>query len=170
MKNYVDYHLNKFTNKYSDDFLFVSPWTGKPFDPPNLGKYLSQTGKMVVSSFYGYQGRHFCATGTLIKKWNEKHPDPIESTKNFMGHDRRKTTERYTALAEEYYEKYPYDWFKRILKGKKIAEENTLKNRNKAKIPSFHMETLREASTAPPRFELGSRDPESLMLTATLRG
>lgn len=32
------------------------------------------------------------------------------------------------------------------------------------------METLRERSTAPTRFELVPRDPESLMLTATQRG
>ena len=52
----------------------------------------------------------------------------------------------------------------------KIVEENTLKNRTKAQKPLFHMETLRERSTAPTRFELVSRDPESLMLTTTLRG
>ena len=124
LKNYVDYHRPKIANQYSGDFLFISPWSGKPFwkdkkpsAPKNLGKYLAQTGSMVYPGFHAYMGRHFCATGTLILKWIKKHPDPIESTRNFMGHDRRKNTERYTARAEEYYEDYKFDWFKRILTG-----------------------------------------------------
>ncbi len=138
IKNFIEYHRNEITNQYSGDFLFISPWSGKPFSPANMGKYLSLTGKKVYSSFTPYNGRHFCATGKLIQKWIEKHPDPIEATKNFMGHDRRKTTEKYTALAEEYYSKYPYNWFKRILKDRYCRGKYAKKSKQRQKTSVSH--------------------------------
>ena len=128
LKNYIDYHRNKFTTQYSKDYLFISPKTGRPFSPAFLGKKLSEQGKKVYPKFYPYMGRHFCATGRLIQRWLWKHPDPIESVKNFMDHSKRKNTERYTARAEEYSQRHNYDWFKRILKDKnrrgKYAEKS----------------------------------------------
>jgi len=130
IKNYVDHHRDNYTDdRYSEDYLFISPYSGKPFwhendkkiaisRSANLGKQLNETGKQVYKTFYPYMGRHFCATATLINKYRTKHHDPIEATKDFMGHKKTSTTRGYTSFAEQYYEKYPYNWFKRILQGR----------------------------------------------------
>ena len=129
LKNFIDYHRSKLPNADKTDYLFISPWTGKPYwaendrklaitKSANLGKCLNQTGKVIYPRFYPYMGRHFCATGILIKKYVEKHHDPVKSTMHFMGHSKITTTQRYTSLSEEYFEKYPYNWFRRILKGR----------------------------------------------------
>lgn len=63
LKNFVEYH--RYENQYSEDYLFTSPWTGKPYwDDKNrklavtrsggLGKLLNQTGKMVYPLFFPY--------------------------------------------------------------------------------------------------------------------
>jgi len=116
LKNFIDYHRSKFVNQYSDDYLFISPWSGKPYGPDGLAKRLASTGKQVMSDFHCYMGRHFCATGKLISYYLEKHPDPLKATKHFMGHESIKNTEKYTELSEFYFKKYPFNWFKRILK------------------------------------------------------
>lgn len=135
LRNYVDYLRSKFITQYSGDALFISPKTGKPFTVDFLRKQLSKTGKMVYPEFYPYMARHFCATGKLIQRWIEKHPDAIESVKNFMRHDSRKNTERYVEQAEELFNKYNYNWFKRLLKDKQgtcwglvVKNQNLQKN------------------------------------------
>lgn len=161
LKNYVDYHRNDYIDKrYSEDYLFISPYSGKPFwhennkriavsRSANLGKMLNQTGKKVFPKYYPYMGRHFCATGTLINRYRSKHHDPIESTRNFMGHSKTHTTRGYTALAEQYYQRYSFDWFKHILKGSIFNRGKYAKNQNKLKKPLFRMELLREKNNSP---------------------
>jgi len=62
--------------------------------------------------------RHFCATGKLIEAYLNKDPDPIKYTQDYMYHDSRRNTERYTKHAREFYNNHAYNWFKRILRNK----------------------------------------------------
>ncbi len=118
LRNYVDHHRPKFVTQFSDDYLFISPNTGRPFTPAFLGKKLNETGKLLYPKWYPYMARHFCATGKLIQAYLLKDPDPIKVTQDYMDHDKRQNTEKYTRLARDYFRKYKYDWFKRILKNK----------------------------------------------------
>lgn len=164
LKNYVDHLLPKFQVQHSKDFLFLSPKTGRPFTKDYLRKQLKKTACTIYPKFYPYMARHFCATGYLITKYIEKYPDPIMATKNFMCHNSRKNTERYTSLAEEYYKKYPYNWFKRLLKGKDNCRVKVAENRNNAKIPLFRSKTLREGGHSPERiqyFSTGEKQVET---------
>jgi integrase len=135
LKNYVDKIRPKFESQYSKDFLYITPSEGKPFTPRYMGKLLSKTGKMVYPDYYPYCSRHWCATARLIQKWIEKHHDPLEFVKNFLGHDEQKTTEtKYVRHAEEYFRRYNFDWIKRTLKfDKKIKEESALKSKQRLK-------------------------------------
>ena len=110
--------------------------------------------KAIDVRYHPYVGRHFCATGQLIKNYLEKHPDPIKKTMLFMGHSKRRTTDRYTQLSEEFYDLYKYDWFRRILKDR-YCRGKYVKNRNKVKIPLFHMESLGEGNYSPDQIRTG---------------
>jgi len=167
IKNYVDYHRIDFVDdRYSEDYLFISPFSGKPFwhetnkkiaisRSANLGKILNETGKQVYKPYHPYTGRHFCATATLINKFRDKHHDPIQSTSDFMGHSKIQTTRGYTRFAEQCFEQYPFDWFKHILKGKINYRGKYAKNQNKGKKPLFRMELLREQNNSPVQIRTG---------------
>ena len=116
LRNYVDHLRPKFVTQYSDNYLFISPKTGKPFTKDFLRKQLTKTGRMVYKQFYPYMSRHYCASGMLIRCYNDKDVDPIKTVKEFLDHKSQKNTERYTAKAKSYYKQYSYDWFKRLLK------------------------------------------------------
>ena len=118
LRNYIDYHRDNFVTQYSGDYLFISPWSGQPFKPAYLGKILNDTGSTVYPSWYPYMARHFCATGRLIEAYLDKDPDPIKRVQDYMHHDKRINTEKYTRLARDYYKKYSYNWFYRILKNR----------------------------------------------------
>lgn len=171
LRNYVDHLRPKFISQYSGDYLFISPKTGKPFTTDYLRKQLTKTGKMVYPVFYPYMARHFCATGRLIKCYLERDPDPIKTVQDFMDHYSRKNTERYTQKAKQFYAKYNFNWFQRLLKNKNITcWVKIAKNQNTQKIPLFRMETLRESGTALSGFEPLSLAPKAKMLTTTLQG
>lgn len=118
IKNYLDYHRDDYTTQYSKNYLFVSPWDGRPFNPPNLGKLLNTTASKIYPKWYPYMARHWCATGRLIEAYLEHDPDPIKRVQDYMYHDKRKNTEKYTKHARDYYKKYPFNWFNYILKNK----------------------------------------------------
>ena len=144
LKNYIDHHRDTFTTQHSKNYLFVSPKTGKPFTDRFLGKQLSHTGKMVYPKWYPYMARHFCATGRLIEAYLDKDPDPIKLVQDYMDHDSRKNTEKYTKHARAFYKNFGYNWFKRILRNKnkycwgKYAEKSKQRQNThvSTKIPS----------------------------------
>ena len=139
LRNYVDYLRPKFENQHSKDYLFISPKTGRPFTKDYLRKQLTRTGKMVYKPFYPYMSRHFCASGMLIRCYNNKDVDPIKTVKEFMDHKSQKNTERYTAKAKSYYEKYSYDWFKRLLKDRnKNSRGKGVKSKQRQKTLVSH--------------------------------
>jgi len=118
LSNYVDHLRPKFVSQYSGEYVFISPKTGKPFSENYLRKQLTTTAQLVYPKFYPYMSRHFCATGRLIQCYIERYPDPIMKVQCFMDHKSRKNTERYTEKATQFYKKYNYNWFNRLLKDK----------------------------------------------------
>lgn len=184
--NFV-YHIRpKFVTQYSDDSIFINPWTGKSYwrpkesidAPRKLSDKLSKSGKLAYielnysgEPFYPYMGRHFCCTGKLIEFSLEKirnqinNVNPLIKTRNWMGHSEVKTTERYTQLAEQSFEKYPFNWSQRILKGDSYKRRGKYaRNRNKLKLPTFRMDLLQERKSSPERgsfFALRETPPET---------
>jgi integrase len=132
-KNWIDKWRPKVENQYSGDSLFLLP-SGKPFKKDYLRTQLSERGKHIWNAYHPYISRSWCAIARLIQsKVNSDHYNVYE-IKDWLGHDRLKTTETYIQYAHRYYQQAPFDWIKSILKANNVlkecfGEENGLKSK-----------------------------------------
>lgn len=164
LKNWIDIWRPKLTTQYSRDYLYIRATDGKPLNEMQYTNFITRMVKPHFPWFTMYCTRHFHATGLLIKEYiNTGHWNKTK-VKNRLGHEREDTTDAYTKYAEEYLNKYRFDWFKRVLKNhhknkiknlkiKKMVEENTLKSRNRQKTfvsngnPTYRSESSEQKQT-----------------------
>lgn len=131
-RNWIDLHRKRLMDRLgiSEDedegWLFPNPQTGKRFtSSPYLYKWLCGYVKPVLTELYPEEEydfhpkimRTWCGTGTLIltkvrdKKWD------LREVKYRLGHDNESdVSEDYVRLAKKLIKKYPFDWFKAVLK------------------------------------------------------
>jgi len=95
-------------NKYSGDALFLQP-NGKLFTLRHLGQRLSKMGKLVWNDFQPYDMRYKCAVAKLIRTKIETGNFDCFLVKNWLGHERMGTTERYIRYTEQNYSALPVD-------------------------------------------------------------
>ena len=81
-----------------------------------MKKILSQHGKTVWRQFYPYVGRAWCACGLLIKSRLESGSYDLYLVTSWLGHRDPKTTMGYVKQADLLYHKYPFDWFRYVLR------------------------------------------------------
>jgi integrase len=114
-KNWIDKWRPKVVNQYSKDFLFLQP-NGRPLVNEHLRQKLSTLGKSVWPDYKPNISRSWCAIARLIKSKIEFGYYDVYEIKEYLGHDKLKTTDSYIQFARNYYRIAPYDWIKAILK------------------------------------------------------
>jgi len=136
LKNWIDVWRPKIA-KSSTNALFTTKY-GDPWGPENLAKYLRKHGKKVWEPYHPYISRHWSCIARLIDQFDQYGHWNAYVVKNWHGHDTIKSTEKYIAHAEQYYNVAQYNWLKRVLKApRKQCGENTLKIKKGPKNPSF---------------------------------
>jgi len=133
-KNWIEKWRPKIENQYSGDYLFLQP-NGKPFECEQLRHKLSKLGKQVWPEYKPNISRSWCAIARLIKSKLETGRYDIYEVREWLGHDKLKTTDSYIQFARNYYRNAPYDWIKAILKSDImkvvdcVGEENGLNSK-----------------------------------------
>ena len=134
--NWIDLHRKNLMKRLGiseeedEGLLFPNPRTGKRFTTSStFNQWLCGYVKPVLKGlfpeenydFYPKIMRTWCGTGTLVltkvKSGKDKGTWDIRAVKNRLGHDSESdVSEDYVRLADKLYKKYPFDWFKAVLK------------------------------------------------------
>lgn len=135
IKNFVDKIRPRFVSQHSGDYLWISPYDGRPFNTDKryrtFGADINKKGKLIDKRFHCYCMRDWCAVSRMIHAWYIKDPDPLEYVENYLGHEEQSTTEGYSRPARDLHRIYNFDWFPSVLKfSKKTKEENTRKSKH----------------------------------------
>ncbi|UCD13750.1 MAG: site-specific integrase, partial [Thermoplasmatales archaeon] len=112
IKNQIKLHdrINR-----ENPYLFITP-TGNKWTTDYLRIWLCKYVKPLFPEFSVKTMRTWCAIARLIQTKVETGSFDVYHVKEWLGHDRIKTTESYIRYAEKYYRLAPYDWIRVLLK------------------------------------------------------
>lgn len=122
-------------------YLFIQPNTGNRWTTNHLRHWISNYVKTIYPSFSMKVMRHWCAIARLIQTKVETGTFDVWQVKEWLGHDRIKTTQSYIRYAEKYYKIASYDWIRTLLKPLEKWEQKRSETENYIKQPWFRVET-----------------------------
>jgi len=126
--------------KPNSPYLFIQH-NGKPWTTNYLRRWITEQVKTIYPDFSMYTMRHWCAIARLIQTKVENGIFDVWQVKEWLGHERIKTTQTYVRYAERYYRIAPFDWIKALLKSPNWWEYKGSEIENYIKQPWFRVET-----------------------------